>query len=220
MSGCGFSQKQRRVMTWWVPGSPDFSREAIVCDGAVRSGKTLAMGLGFFLWAGASFQGRRFALCGKTIGALRRNVLAELVPRLKELGATINTVSENTQQVERHFATIYEFAQSVQRQEEVIMRAMEEQSAGSGQVLEAMRSIHGITFSVSDSSSSVLQGSKEIDMEMRKLVEITGQITDSMNKMSSGAADVTGALEVTNAELSRNQAVLSELAKIMSQFNT
>ena len=87
MSYVRFSAKQRRAMNWWLPGGPDGSREAIVCDGAVRSGKTLAMGLGFFLWAQASFHGRRFALCGKTIGALRRNVLAELVPRLTELGA-------------------------------------------------------------------------------------------------------------------------------------
>ncbi len=89
MSYVRFSPKQRRAVAWWLPGGPDAGYEAIVCDGAVRSGKTLAMGLGFFLWAGASFQGRRFALCGKTIGALRRNVLAELVPRLKELGGEL-----------------------------------------------------------------------------------------------------------------------------------
>ena len=89
MSYIRFSPKQRRAISWWLPGGPDATGEALICDGAVRSGKTLAMGLGFFLWAGASFQGRRFALCGKTIGALRRNVLAELVPRLKELGAEL-----------------------------------------------------------------------------------------------------------------------------------
>ena len=89
MSYVRFSPKQRRAISWWLPGGPDAGFEALICDGAVRSGKTLAMGLGFFLWAGSSFQGRRFALCGKTIGALRRNVLAELVPRLKELGAEL-----------------------------------------------------------------------------------------------------------------------------------
>ena len=38
-----FSPKQRTVLSWWVPGNPNRDREAIVCDGAVRSGKTLAM---------------------------------------------------------------------------------------------------------------------------------------------------------------------------------
>ncbi len=89
MSYASFSPKQRRVLGWWLPDSADGGFDAIVCDGAVRSGKTLAMGLGFFLWAQASFRGQRFALCGKTIGALRRNVLAELVPRLRGLGAQI-----------------------------------------------------------------------------------------------------------------------------------
>ena len=83
-----FSPKQRKVMTWWVPGHPDSSREAIVCDGAVRSGKTLAMGLGFFLWAQTCFDGQRFGVCGKTISSLRRNVLTEVLPRLEGLGAT------------------------------------------------------------------------------------------------------------------------------------
>ena len=89
MSFVRFSPKQRRAMLWWLPGGPDGEYEAIVCDGAVRSGKTLAMGLGFFLWAQSVFHGQRLALCGKTIGALRRNVLAELMPRLKALGAEI-----------------------------------------------------------------------------------------------------------------------------------
>lgn len=82
-----FSQKQRTVLTWWMPGSPFFEKEAIVCDGAVRAGKTLAMGLSFFLWAMTAFQGKRFGICGKTIASLRRNVLSEILPRLSALGA-------------------------------------------------------------------------------------------------------------------------------------
>lgn len=82
-----FSPKQRTVLTWWVPGSPHAGKEAIACDGAVRSGKTLAMGLSFFLWAMSCFDGKKFGVCGKTIASLRRNVLSEILPRLTELGA-------------------------------------------------------------------------------------------------------------------------------------
>ena len=83
-----FSPKQRRVLSWWVPGSADAGYEAIVCDGAVRSGKTLAMGLSFFLWGMVCFNGKRFGVCGKTIASLRRNVLSEILPRLEGLGAS------------------------------------------------------------------------------------------------------------------------------------
>ena len=88
MSYAAFSPKQRMALTWWMPGSGESHREAIVCDGAVRSGKTMAMGLGFFLWAMMCFDGQRFGVCGKTVGSLRRNVLAEILPKLAGLGFT------------------------------------------------------------------------------------------------------------------------------------
>lgn len=88
MGYASFSPKQKTVLTWWMPGSPHHSREAIICDGAVRSGKTMAMGLSFFLWAMTCFDGQRFGVCGKTIASLRRNVLSEILPRLGALGAT------------------------------------------------------------------------------------------------------------------------------------
>ena len=88
MSYSSFSPKQKRVLGWWVPGNADCGKEAIVCDGAVRSGKTMAMGLSFFLWAFSCYSGQRFGVCGKTISSLRRNVLSEILPRLEKMGAT------------------------------------------------------------------------------------------------------------------------------------
>lgn len=84
-----FSPKQRIVLNWWRKGSPHYEKEAIICDGAVRSGKTLCMGLSFFLWACSCFQGARFGICGKTIASLRRNVLSELLPKLRAIGFSV-----------------------------------------------------------------------------------------------------------------------------------
>ncbi len=81
-----FSPKQKRVMCWWGPRSADRHFDAIICDGAVRSGKTLCMGLSFVCWAMASFRGAQFAFCGKSVVSLRRNLLQELTPTLEELG--------------------------------------------------------------------------------------------------------------------------------------
>ena len=80
-----FSKKQRQVLTWWRQNR----WQAIICDGAVRSGKTFCMGLSFFLWAQSCFHGRQLALCGKTAGALRRNLLTELVPQLRRIGMEV-----------------------------------------------------------------------------------------------------------------------------------
>ncbi|MBC8585321.1 PBSX family phage terminase large subunit [Youxingia wuxianensis] len=81
-----FSEKQLKAMTWWCPQSPDHDKDAIICDGAVRSGKTLCMSVGFVSWAMASFQEQAFAMCGKTVLSLRRNVVSPLLPILSELG--------------------------------------------------------------------------------------------------------------------------------------
>lgn len=95
-----FSDKQRRALTWWRPGSPDREKQAIICDGAVRSGKTLCTGLSFFCWAMSSFQNRSFALCGRTIQAVRRNLLAELMPVLNQMGfRCVERTSKNVLQV-------------------------------------------------------------------------------------------------------------------------
>ena len=78
-----FSPKQLQVMKWWKQDC-----DAIICDGAVRSGKTLCMGIAFLLWAMICFRDQQFALCGKTIGALRRNLLPGALAELRQLGAT------------------------------------------------------------------------------------------------------------------------------------
>ena len=81
-----FSRSQLLALTWWTDGSPYKNREAVICDGAVRSGKTVCMGLGFFFWAMSDFDGQYFGLCGKTIASLRRNLLGALLPVLGQLG--------------------------------------------------------------------------------------------------------------------------------------
>jgi len=81
------SAKQKLTMNWW--GVPEYSSyDAVICDGAVRSGKTLSMSLGFVLWASASFDGGAFAICGKTVTSLRRNVITPLLPMLRDYGFT------------------------------------------------------------------------------------------------------------------------------------
>ena len=86
MSFAPFSKKQLEALCWWHKQSPYARCDAIVCDGAVRSGKTVCMSLSFVVWAFYRFGEGDFALCGKTIRSLVRNVVTPLVPRLLELG--------------------------------------------------------------------------------------------------------------------------------------
>ena len=81
-----FSKKQLKVLRWWHKNSPHYSRDAIICDGAVRSGKTFCMSLSFIIWSFYENGGSDFALCGKTISSLRRNMVTPIIPLLNSLG--------------------------------------------------------------------------------------------------------------------------------------
>ncbi len=81
-----FSKKQLTALTWWHDSSPYSSFDGLICDGAVRSGKTTCMSLSFVLWAFYRFDDTNFAICGKTIASLKRNILTSLLPLLRSLG--------------------------------------------------------------------------------------------------------------------------------------
>ena len=74
------------MLNWWCSTSPVKDAEGIIADGAIRSGKTVSMSLSFVMWAMSSFNGQNFAMCGKTIGSFRRNVLFWLKLMLKSRG--------------------------------------------------------------------------------------------------------------------------------------
>ena len=68
------SDKQQEILRF--PYYDDY--DAIICDGAIRSGKTIWCSISFVLWAMANFNECNFAICGKTIGSANRNVIKPL----------------------------------------------------------------------------------------------------------------------------------------------
>lgn len=64
------SQKQKKILAF-----PYSKYDAMICDGAVRSGKTSIMMVAFVDWAMREFDGRRFGICGKTVGSATENII-------------------------------------------------------------------------------------------------------------------------------------------------
>ena len=171
--------------------------------------------------AHAGDAGRGFAVVADEIRKLAEDSSAQsliISTRLQELGESINNVSNNTLEIEKIFTSIYELAESVQNQETVILQAMEEQSAGSDQILIAMHTINEVTSSVKHGSSTMMQGTKEISIEMNKLSDITQQITDSMNKVYDSTSNIAQSLNVVDDSTAQNEAVLSMLSDKVAIF--
>lgn len=97
-----FSDKQLLALTWWCHGSKYREKDAIICDGAVRSGKTLCMFISFVSWAFYDFSNASFAICGKTVTSVKRNIISPMKTILEELGFTVKIFeSKNLMEVSR-----------------------------------------------------------------------------------------------------------------------
>ncbi len=64
------SAKQKKILAF-----PYSSYDALICDGAVRSGKTSIEVVAFIDWAMREFSGQRFGICGKTVGSATENMV-------------------------------------------------------------------------------------------------------------------------------------------------
>ena len=64
------SSKQAKILAF-----PYSKYDCIICDGAVRSGKTSIMMVSFVKWAMETFDRCRFGLCGKTVDSCVKNVV-------------------------------------------------------------------------------------------------------------------------------------------------
>ncbi|EHL08989.1 phage terminase, large subunit, PBSX family [Desulfitobacterium hafniense DP7] len=87
-----FSNKQMRILTWWTEDSPYKDFNGIICDGAIRAGKTVPMAISFVFWAMDTFESCSFGMCGKSIGSFHRNVWTWLKPALIIRGYRIKEV--------------------------------------------------------------------------------------------------------------------------------
>ena len=64
------SSKQMQILAF-----PYSHYDALICDGAIRSGKTMIMMVAFVDWAMGAFNGQRFGICGKTVDSCAKNVI-------------------------------------------------------------------------------------------------------------------------------------------------
>ncbi len=64
------SQKQKQIMAF-----PFTKYDALICDGAIRSGKTVFMMLSFVDDAMRRYNNQRFGICGKTVDSTVKNII-------------------------------------------------------------------------------------------------------------------------------------------------
>lgn len=136
----------------------------------------------------------------------------------KEILETISEVTLAVSSLQEVFNNIYEFTSKVAEQESVIMHAMQEQSEGGSQVLEAIKQINDVTVNVKQGGSSMESASFAVNEKMNSLLRLTEEITQSMTEMKSGIESINNSINVVNDLTHQNTTSINTLGDTVKKF--
>ncbi|MFI3257086.1 MAG: methyl-accepting chemotaxis protein [Spirochaetales bacterium] len=171
--------------------------------------------------AHAGDAGKGFAVVADEIRKLAddSNVQGKAISgRLTNLKQSIIDISDKIQAVEAQFDLIFEQAENVDRQETVAMNAMQEQSTGSAQVLEAIRQITAITHTVKNEASQILADSTTIVSEIDNLTSRRAVINQAMQSVDANTSTIRQVISDVTDLTGKNTQDTEKLADHMSGF--
>jgi methyl-accepting chemotaxis protein len=137
---------------------------------------------------------------------------------LKKIKNSIDKIMGSTENVLTEFGAIDSSVRTVAEQEENIRSAMEEQGAGSQQLLQVTNDLNDLTRQVKSGSHEMLEGSHEVIRESRDLEKITQEITGGMNEMASGADQINLAIHHINEISDKNREGIDALMREVARF--
>jgi methyl-accepting chemotaxis protein len=137
---------------------------------------------------------------------------------LKKIKDSIDKITRSTDAVLNKFEAIDNGVRTVSDQEENIRNAMEEQSAGSQQILEAISQLNEVTQMVKSSSKEMLEGSREVIKESKNLANVTQELENGMNEMATGADQINIAVNRVNEISVDNKSNIDVLVNEVGKF--
>ena len=171
--------------------------------------------------AHAGESGKGFAVVAGEIRKLAENSGQQsktISDVLKKIKGAIDKITVSTNNVLDKFEAIDTSVKIVTDQEEHIRNSMEEQQAGSKQILEGIGNVNEITRQVKSGSQEMLEGSEEVIRESTNLEKVTQEITSGMNEMAAGANQINTAINQVNEISVKNRDNISLLVKEVARF--
>jgi methyl-accepting chemotaxis protein len=171
--------------------------------------------------AHAGEAGKGFAVVADEIRKLAENSGEQsktISAVLKKIKDSIDKITKSTDNVLNKFEAIDSEVRTVSDQEENIRNAMEEQGAGSRQILEAIGQLNEATQLVKDSSGEMLEGSRQVIQESKNLELVTTEISNGMNEMAAGADQINVAVTRINVISGQNKENINVLIQGISKF--
>ncbi|MDR1804086.1 MAG: methyl-accepting chemotaxis protein [Treponema sp.] len=171
--------------------------------------------------AHAGDTGKGFAVVAGEIRKLAENSREQsktISVVLRKIKTAIDKIAKSTDNVLLKFIDIDSSVKTVADQEENIRNAMEEQSEGSKQVLQAISHVNDTTHVVRDGSVEMLEGAQEVIRESNNLGIATQEIVGGINEIATGANEINDSVHRINELSVRNHENIDLVIQEISRF--
>ncbi|MBN1647592.1 MAG: hypothetical protein JW874_06135 [Spirochaetales bacterium] len=138
-----------------------------------------------------------------------------ILERIKKL---VDSITEKARTVSGNFNRMDADIQAVFVQENNIRSAMDEQSAGSREILNSVTILNEITQKINNDSRGVIQKIEEVISKGTDLNSLGTEIAQGMNEMSSGAGQILSAVNTVNKMSKDNEESISILREELGRF--
>ncbi|MHC6203624.1 methyl-accepting chemotaxis protein [Breznakiellaceae bacterium SP9] len=171
--------------------------------------------------AHAGESGKGFAVVASEIRKLAESSSSQgkaITGVLGKLKAQISSAVKVSDDSQERFTRIVELLEQVKNQETVIEHAMNEQSAGSGQILIAMRQINDITAGVRDGSAQMLRASSVIIGEMKRLIKANTNTNEQLQDITGNKDQIIMSIRFLEGVIEKIMSCVKELSADVSKF--
>jgi methyl-accepting chemotaxis protein len=171
--------------------------------------------------AHAGEAGKGFAVVADEIRKLAENAAKQsktIGTALKKIADSITLTQKTAESVLDKFEAIDSGVKTVLDQELQIRNAMEEQSAGSQQILVALEKLNEITRKVKTGTGEMQEQSREVIREGRNLETAAAEISSGVSEIASRTDQVNGSVEHLRKIGNKNRDNVEALGRAVSHF--